>query len=81
MAYRETSEVAIAVVRLIGSVGRRLADEDPTELEHLIAMEHALKEAYTVAVRGMRDSGFSDGEIGKQLGVTKQAIQQRFPRA
>ena len=32
------------------------------------------------AVEGLRSSGFSDTEIGLVLGVTKQAVQQRWPR-
>lgn len=33
-----------------------------------------------VAVAGWRDCGFSDSQIGRELGVTKQAVQQRWPR-
>jgi hypothetical protein len=29
---------------------------------------------------GWRRSGFSDTEIGRELGMTRQAVQQRWPR-
>lgn len=33
-----------------------------------------------LAVAGARAHGYTDGEIGRALGVTRQAIRQRFPR-
>ena len=80
MAYHENGELAAAVVRLINSLGRRLATDDPCELTNLSTIEAAVKEALLVAVTGMREAGHSDQTIGREFGVTKQAIQQRFPR-
>lgn len=78
--YRETPDVADAVCRLIRSIGKRLATEDPEQLAHLIAMDAALKTAWTTAIAGIRSSGATDSDIGAELGVTKQAVAQRFPR-
>jgi hypothetical protein len=79
--YKDTGEVAAATCRLIKAVGKRLAYEDPEDLKQLVAMEHAIAEAWTVAIAGLRRAEYSDTAIGKALGTTKQAVQQRFPRS
>ena len=78
--YRETPDVSDAVGRLILTVHRRVATEDPPDLRYLLDLEAKLAEAMSVAVAGQRASGYSDADIGAALGVTRQAIQQRFPR-
>lgn len=78
--YRDTAEVGGAVVRLVKSTGRRVADEDPDSLALLVYIGDTLAEAWRTAIAGLRASGFSDGEIGAELGVTKQAVQDRWPR-
>lgn len=81
MNYRETPEVSKAVVRLTKAVGRRVAaDGIPEYLEELTAIEGALEEAFRTAVYGLRELGHSDVEIGRALGVSRQAVQQRWPR-
>jgi hypothetical protein len=77
--YRETPDVAEATGRLIRSVGKRVATEDPDGLDCLLALQGALVEAWTIAVAGLRASGFTDRAIGEQLGVTRQAVEQRWP--
>jgi hypothetical protein len=77
---REDGEVASACVRLIRSLGRRVADGDPDGLEHLLLIEQATSDAWGVAVDGLRASGYIDAAIGAQLGVTRQAVQARWPR-
>lgn len=79
--YRETPEVADGVGRIILAVGKRIATEDPADLEILLGLDVRLSEAWALAVAGIRRSGFSDAEIGAVLGVTKQAVQQRWPRS
>lgn len=78
--YRDTSDVTEAVERLIRTVGKRCAMEDPDALMNLVALEGALGEAWEIAIVGIRDSGATDAEIGRELGVTRQAVQQRWPR-
>lgn len=79
-AYRETPDVAAAVVRLVTAIGRRVADGDPEDLPELVRVEQALAEAFRAGVAGLRAAGRSDSEIGAQLGVSKQAVAQRWPR-
>lgn len=78
--FRETDEVAAAGCRMIRSVGRRAAEEDPGTLRHLRALDVELAAAWENAIQGLRRAGFTDTEIGRVLGTTKQAVHQRWPR-
>jgi hypothetical protein len=77
--YRETPDVADATGRLIKAVGKRVATEDPDGLACLAALGESLAEAWRCAIDGLRASGFSDREIGEQLGTSRQAVEQRWP--
>lgn len=80
MNRRETPEVAEAVQRLIRAVGRRIAvDGNPEWLDELRQLDTALAEAYVTAIAGLRGLGFSDAEIARPLGVTRQNVRQRWP--
>lgn len=79
-AYRETSDVSSATRRLILAIGRRVAEEDPEDLEFLIVLGQALNEAWSEAIAGLRASGHTDTVIGQALGTTKQNVQKRWPR-
>jgi hypothetical protein len=78
--YRETPEVVAATRRLIRVVGQQIATEDPDDLLLLRDLEQELGQAWATAVTGIRDSGFTDREIGLALGTTRQAVEQRWPR-
>lgn len=78
--YRDTADVAEAVERLIRTVGKRCATEDADALKNLVALEASLAEAWAIAIAGIRESGATDAQIGRELGVTRQAVQQRWPR-
>jgi hypothetical protein len=43
------------------------------------AVDHA-RDALVMAVDGCRARGYSDGEIGAALGITRQGVGQRFGR-
>lgn len=77
---RETHEVVAAANRMIVAVGKRVADEDPTSLAYLALMEQRVAEARALAIEGLRQTGYTDGEIGEILSMTRQAVQQRWPR-
>lgn len=79
-SYRETPDAVAATRRLIRTVGKRVATEDPDDLRLLIALEQELRQAWAVAVAGIRSTGATDREIGRVLGTTKQAVAQRWPR-
>lgn len=77
---RETHEVVGAANRMITSVGKRVAMEDPTSLAYLALMEQRVSEARQLAIEGLRVAGYTDKEIGEVLQMTRQAVQQRWPR-
>jgi hypothetical protein len=66
---------------MVRAVGNRVATEDSHDLEHLIAIQGELDDAWTTAVAGLRRGGVSDAMIGEVLGMTRQAVFQKFPRA
>jgi hypothetical protein len=75
----EDDSYAAGVVRLIRKMGVR-ASADLEALRWLAgAAEHA-RAALAVAVDGCRARGYSDGEIGAALGISRQAVGQRFGR-
>ena len=64
--------------RAIRAAGRRVADGDVDGLADLLSLAGELDRATDTAVRGLRESGYSWGEIASRLGVTWQAAQQRW---
>jgi DNA-binding NarL/FixJ family response regulator len=66
---------------MIKSIGARAAVEDPDTLDFLLGLEKELREAWRVAITGLRASGFTDRQIGEQLGTSRQAVEQRWPHA
>lgn len=78
--YRETRDVTNAIQRLITALGKRVADGDPDELLLLKSLAITLRTAEWEAVAGLRGQGHSDTVIARYLGVTRQAVEQRWPR-
>ena len=65
---------------MLAAFGQRLAQDDPEALEFIQQFEADIKAMWPVAVAGMRQAGFSDGEIGAAIGTTGQAVNKRWPR-
>lgn len=76
---RSDEDVTEAIDRMVRALGRRIATADPDALRYLILIEESVAEAWSDSVAGLRESGFSDGQIGRELGVTRQAVAQRWP--
>ena len=64
--------------RVIRAAGRRIADGDIDGLPDLLALAGEVDGATTDAVRGLRDAGYSWGEIASRLHISRQAAQQRW---
>jgi hypothetical protein len=77
---RETPEYADMVVRMIKAYARRVGDGDVEELSRMLDMHRVLDDALAVAVAGLRDFGYSWGEIAKRTGTSRQGVQQRWGR-
>ena len=75
----ENSHYGEWLVRSIRKMGTR-ASNDLDALTWLSgAVDHA-RDALAMAVAGCRATGYSDAEIGQALGITRQAVGQRFGR-
>jgi hypothetical protein len=72
--------LAAAVGRQVDALAERTRTEDPDALLLLLALDEKLADAFRVTVAGLRASGFLDREIGEQLGVSRQAVEQKWPR-
>lgn len=73
-----TDEYVASVARMIRAAGRRVAHEDPEQLAALAQLHQEVDEALMVAVAGQRASGIWWSSIGEALGVSKQAVIQRW---
>ena len=78
---RETADVVEAAIRMVHAVGKRVGDEQPESLHYLKLIEHACENERREAIDRLRELGFTDVQIGDALGMTRQAVQQRWPRA
>jgi hypothetical protein len=74
----ETSSYLGFVRRVIVGAGRRVGRGDIEALTELVAVRDNLEEAIAVAVQGLRTFGYSWADIGRVVGTTKQAAQQRY---
>lgn len=82
---RETNEVADGARRMIRAVGRRAA-YDVDALPLLADLAREVEETLAAAARACHDPkaegtcSWSWADIGRVLGISKQAAQQRFAR-
>jgi hypothetical protein len=74
----ENPEIAAAILRMTASLGRRIGDADPYDLELLRDLSTAVDAAWSEAVKRLRKQGYSWTEIGDGAGITRQAAQQRW---
>lgn len=75
----ETTEYAAMMSRMMRSYGRRIADGDPSDLADAVKLQRQLDGIIRDAVASMREtSGFSWQQLADELGVTRQAAQQRY---
>jgi len=75
----ENGDYAAGLVRQIRVMGTR-ASGDLDALAWLAEMALQARQALALAVDGCRARGYSDAEIGQALGITRQAVGQRFGR-
>jgi hypothetical protein len=74
----ENDEYAAFLRRVIRAFGRRIAAGDIDALADAAFLSDQLDTVIKAAVTGLHDRGYSWADIGRQLGVTRQAAQQRF---
>ena len=74
----ENDEYAAFLRRVIRAFGRRIAAGDIDALADAAILSRQLDITIKNAVIGLRQRGYSWADIGLQLGVTRQAAQQRW---
>lgn len=81
--HREALELASFLRRMARALVRRAAEGDLDALTALVQARAAIDEAIVAAARELHDGrfpteGYSWTEIGRELGMTRQAARQRF---
>jgi hypothetical protein len=74
----ENDEYAAFVRRAIAAYARRVASGDIEAVRDLVALSTDIDHAIGQAVIGLREFGYSWADIANQLGITRQAAQQRW---
>lgn len=77
----ETAEFSAFAKRIMRAFSKRVGDEaDIESLADLVALSNEIDVAIANAVYGLRKANppYSWAEIGRVLGITKQAAQQRW---
>ena len=77
-AVVENDDYAAFTRRILAAHGRRIASGDIEGLALLATLAADVDTALHTAVTGLREAGYSWGEIAERLGTTRQAAQQRF---
>jgi DNA-directed RNA polymerase specialized sigma24 family protein len=77
----ENDEYAAFIRRVLRAHGRRIAAGDIDAITELSALSGEVEAALGSAVLGLRLLGYSWADIGKRLGVTRQAVHERWSEA
>ena len=74
----ENDEYAAFARRVLRAYSRRIAAGDIDALADMADLAAEIDTATGLAVKGLRQRGYSWAEIGLRLGITRQAAQQRW---
>ena len=74
----ENDEYGAFVRRVLHAYSRRVGDGDVEALALMLGLAEEIDTAIAEAVTGLRACGYSWAEIGSRLGITRQAVQQRW---
>jgi hypothetical protein len=77
----ETPEYGAMVRRMVRAYGKRVGNADDVDLSQMLALRDEVEAAIATAVTLQRTEwNRSWAEIGRGLGITRQAAQQRYGR-
>jgi hypothetical protein len=74
----ENDEYAAFIRRVLRGYARRIGAGDIDAIADLGGLLGEVETVLNRAVAGLRDTGYSWAEIGLRLGVTRQAVHQRW---
>jgi hypothetical protein len=79
--YVETEEYVGMLHRMLAALGNRVAGADIAMLASMANLPGLVEQLLGETVTRLREQhGYSWGDIGHALGITRQAAQQRFGR-
>lgn len=61
------------------ALGERSEEWEPDDLADFATLHTIWQGVQGQAVRGLRNSGYTDHQIGMALGITQQAVSKRWP--
>jgi len=78
--HRETPEYVAMLRRMVRGLGRRINEHaNPSDLVDLVELQRELDDCVRASVRVMREEhGYTWQQLADELGVTRQAVQQRY---
>lgn len=74
----ENDEYGLFVRRVIDAYSRRVASGDIEAITAMVATADHFDAAIRDAITGLRSIGYSWADIGMRLGISRQAVQQRW---
>lgn len=74
----ECPEVGQAARRMVRALVKRAEEGDTEAIEQLVETQHETTQAITAAGRALHAAGYSYTDLGRVVGSTRQAAQQRF---
>lgn len=74
----ETPEYVAMVKRILRAMGRRAGSADPEDLALMLELRAELEGAICHGVHGLRAQGHSWADIAGPLGISRQAVFQRY---
>ena len=74
----ETDDYAAMLRRMLRAYARRVGQADDVDLAVMADLAREVDDLVAAAVAAQRAGGRSWGDVGRALGVTRQAAQQRF---
>jgi hypothetical protein len=74
----ENDEYAAFLRRVIRAYSRRVAAGDIDAINEMATLADHLDAAISDAITGLRAIGYSWADVALRLGVTRQAVQQRW---
>lgn len=74
----ENDEYGAFIRRILRAYSRRVADGYVEALALMTGRADELDDAIAEAVKGLRKCGYSWAEISSRLGISRQAVQQRW---
>lgn len=78
MSGGDHSEFVAFARRILRACSRRMATADPEDLVDLVELRADVDAAIARAVTSVHDGGASWADIGRALGTSRQAAQQRY---